>query len=186
MHHCTHQMTLRIDTTIPLVVLPSAAIFLTNLAVHWVFFASANGQFLQSFSVVHYSLDHSAILRSVLGEDTFGLPVAAAVVPALPEQRLVAQLVAAAFLLGREVHQHIAVAAVGGLDTSSLVHDSAAAVHIECAASEWKEGQERQRRELRASFAVAVLLEEQRPTELNASEAAVALVKFAWLNCCCF
>jgi hypothetical protein len=30
-----------------------------------------------------------------------------------------------------------------GLDTSSLAHDSAAAVHIECAASEWKEGQER-------------------------------------------
>ena len=36
-------MTLRIDTTIPLIVLPFAAIFLTNLAVHWVFFASANG-----------------------------------------------------------------------------------------------------------------------------------------------
>lgn len=142
MHHCTHQMTLRIDTTIPLIVLPFAAIFLTNLAVHWVFFASANGQFLQSSFFVHCSPDRFAILRSVLGEDTFGLPVAAAVVPALPEQRLVAQLVAAAvlFLLGREVHQHIAVVE---LDTSSLAHDSAAAVHIECAASEWKEGQER-------------------------------------------
>jgi hypothetical protein len=38
-------MTLRIDTTIPLVVLPFAAIFLTNLEVHWVFFVSANGHY---------------------------------------------------------------------------------------------------------------------------------------------
>jgi len=185
MRRCTHQRILQIDTAIPLVVLPSAAIFSTNLAAHLVFFVSTNGQFLQSSFFVHCSPDRFAILRSNLGEDIFELSAAAAVVPALPEQRPVAQLVAAAvlLLLERQVHQHIAVAAVGGLDTSSLVHDSAAAVHIECAASEWKEGQERQRRELRASFAVAVLLEEQEPMKRDASEAAVVLAEFALVMC---
>jgi len=92
---------------------------------------------LQSFFFVHCSPDRFANLRSNLGEGIFDLP-AAVVGPVLLEQRLAAQLVAAAvlLLLERQVHQHIVVAAVGGLDTSSLAHDSAAAVHIECAASE--------------------------------------------------
>ena len=54
--------------------------------------------FLQSFFFVHCSPDRFANLRSNLGEDIFDLP-AAAVVPALLEQRLAAQLAAAAVLL---------------------------------------------------------------------------------------
>jgi len=98
MRRCTHQRILQIDTAIPLVVLPSAAIFSTNLAAHLVFFVSTNGQFLQSFFFFRCNPDRFATPRSNLGEDIFDLP-AAAVVPALLEQRLAAQLAAAAVVL---------------------------------------------------------------------------------------
>ena len=138
---------------------------------------------MQSSFFFRCSPGRFAILHSILGEDTSDLLVAA-VVPALPGLE---QPVAAVVLLlpVQLVHQHIVVAA-GQLDTLSLAHDSAAAVHTECAALEWKEGQERLRRELQASFVVAVLLEEQGPTELHAFEAVAGLAGFALLTFCCF
>ena len=94
--------------------------------------------FWQSSFFVRCSPGHFANLRSNPGhaEHIFGLTVAA-VEAALPEHRLVEQLVAAAaFLLERPVHQHTAaVAAVGGAGTSFLEHDFAAEVHIAYAAS---------------------------------------------------
>lgn len=135
--------------------------------------------FLQSSFFFHCSPGRFAILRSSLGEDTFDL-FAAAVVPALQE---LAQLVAAAvlLLLAQQVHQRIvaAAAAAGWFDTSSLAHDFAVE-RIECAALEWKEGQEQQR-ELQASFAVAALLEEQGP-QRHAFEAPAGLAGFALLT----
>ena len=133
--------------------------------------------FLQSSFFFHCSPGRFAILRSSLGEDTFDL-LAAAVVPALRE---LAQLVAAAVLPlpAQQVHQHIVAAAAGWLDTSSLAHDFAVE-RIECAALEWKEGQEQQR-ELQASFAAAALLEEQGP-QRHAFEAPAGLAGFALLT----
>ncbi len=100
----------------------------------------------------------------------------------LPEPLLVAQLVAVAALLGEQVQQHIdvaaAVVAAVELDTSSLAHDSAAAVHIGCAASE--SNQEQLQPELQTSFAAAVLLEELGP-ERDASEGEVEFADFAFL-----
>ena len=107
--------------------------------------------FLQSSFFVHYNLDRFASLHSNLDEDIFVLPVAAVVVPELPERRPAVEpdalvAVEALILLARQEHQHIAVAVAAavaaaavvvvaaGLDTSSLAHDFAAAVRIECAA----------------------------------------------------
>ena len=63
---------------------------LANLAVHLAFFASINGQSLQSSCVSLDNPYHFAILHSNPGVDTFDLPAVVAVVPAPQEERLVA------------------------------------------------------------------------------------------------
>jgi len=89
MHRCIHQKISLTDTGTPQAVWPSVAVSSTNLAVHLVSVVSTNEQFLQSSSAVHYSLDHSAILRSNLDEDILLLSVVVAVVVELPERRSV-------------------------------------------------------------------------------------------------
>jgi len=91
MHRCIHQKISLTDTGTPQVVWPSVVVSSTNLAVHLVSVVSINGQFLQSFSVVHYSLDHSAILRSDLDEDILLLSVVAVVVELLERRSVVVQ-----------------------------------------------------------------------------------------------
>lgn len=84
---CIRQKISLIDIMIPRDVWPSVAISLTNLAAHLVCAVSTNGQFSQSSSDVHYSLDHSAILRSDLDENITMLPV----VEVLEQRRVVAE-----------------------------------------------------------------------------------------------
>lgn len=136
LHRCIHQKTSQIYTRTLQVVWPFEAISSTSLPERLVFVVSKDEQFWQSSFVFRCSLDHSAILRSDLDEDT------AAVVGELPERRPVAVqpavfpvvvVVVPLFLVRRE-HLQIAVVAAAVLDMSSLAHDFVVAVHTEYAA----------------------------------------------------
>lgn len=72
-HRCIHQMTSLIGTDSPLISLPFEATSSTNPEGRWVCVASTSEQFLQSSCGAHCSLDHSAILRSSLDEESAGL-----------------------------------------------------------------------------------------------------------------